>query len=273
MTVEVGEKGYVWTSVGKVHYRTYGRSGLAICLFHQTPLSSRLFQYCLPILGQTCRAVAFDTPGYGASDVPHERPSLSQYASWLREAVSGLGIQEFVAVGYYTGAAVAVEVAVQAKDHARGLVLSGTPLLSRSDLNNAAKGMDVGAAEISGDHVARLWRGIRGYLKDAGDGPQANAIAADTFAVFERHRWGFEAVRDYDLAAALSLVRCPTLFLSASGDTLEGADKKASQLVPTSRCQSVVGVRPNFPWTAPEVYAEAIVDFVEEIERSSAARG
>jgi len=62
--------GYVEARWGQVHYRASGSSGPWVALFHESPLSTAAFESVLQLLGTTCRAVAFDTPGYGQSDPP-----------------------------------------------------------------------------------------------------------------------------------------------------------------------------------------------------------
>ena len=63
---------YVGARWGQINVRHAGRSGPALMLFHESPLSSEVFSQSLPHLGRRLRVSAFDTPGYGASDPPPE---------------------------------------------------------------------------------------------------------------------------------------------------------------------------------------------------------
>src|SRR5690606_22193523 len=123
--------GYVDSDWGQVHYRTAGTSGPWVALFHESPLSSRVYDQVLPILGERARVVAFDTPGYGASDPPpRDGMEIPEYAAVLARAASALGMSDVVFGGVHTGASLAIEAARVFDRGARGLVLSGVPLFT-----------------------------------------------------------------------------------------------------------------------------------------------
>ena len=103
--------GYVDLPVGQVHYRRAGEAGPWVFLFHQTPLSSRMYEPTLPHLGKTCRAVAFDTPGYGGSAPPSGPTTVNDYATRLLAAIDTFTTGSFVLVGVATGCAVSLEIA------------------------------------------------------------------------------------------------------------------------------------------------------------------
>ena len=59
-----------------------------VVLFHESPLSSWIFERALPLLGQKLRAFAFDTPGYGHSEPPEYPLEIEAYAERLLAAVT-----------------------------------------------------------------------------------------------------------------------------------------------------------------------------------------
>jgi hypothetical protein len=58
---------FVETKSGRIHVACAGE-GYPVQLLHQTPRSWDEYRDVLPMLGQSFRAIAMDTPGFGASD-------------------------------------------------------------------------------------------------------------------------------------------------------------------------------------------------------------
>jgi hypothetical protein len=69
-----------------VHYRTAGEEGLALLLYHESPLSSIIYESALTYFSSSVRAFAFDTPDYGESAPPPGETEISEYATTLLEA-------------------------------------------------------------------------------------------------------------------------------------------------------------------------------------------
>ena len=104
--------GYVDTSWGQVHYRSAGNAGPWVGLFHESPLSSRVYEDVLVQLAPHCRAVAFDTPGYGSSALPPSATEeIPDYAEVLGQAAVAVGMKDAVFGGVHTGASIAIELA------------------------------------------------------------------------------------------------------------------------------------------------------------------
>src|SRR6056297_1818897 len=94
---------YVDTRWGQVHVRDTETAGPAIVLLHESPLSSAVYEPVLPALGLRMRAIAPDTPGYGASDGPDGQAEIRDYAATLLEAIDALGLERFAVAGVHTG--------------------------------------------------------------------------------------------------------------------------------------------------------------------------
>jgi pimeloyl-ACP methyl ester carboxylesterase len=72
-------------------------------------------------------ALALDLPGFGATPPPETGWSTSEYAGWLREILTDL--DRPVLVGHSFGGRIAVQLAADAPELVRGIVLTGVPLL------------------------------------------------------------------------------------------------------------------------------------------------
>ncbi len=109
----MSKRAYVELADGaQTHYRSRGGGGVPLILLHASPLSSAWMEPTMAALPEGVRAIAPDTPGYGASD-PLREPSedLSGYAAWLKEFIAALGFERAGVYGSSTGAQIAIEFA------------------------------------------------------------------------------------------------------------------------------------------------------------------
>lgn len=256
-------KGYVDVSFGQVHYRRAGDKGPWLFLLHQSPLSSKQFERCLPYLGRDCRAVALDTPGYGNSDIPEKPESLREYAVQLLEAVDGLGAVEFSLAGFHTGAGIALEIAaILPKRRLNKIILTGVPMLSPEQLQALLDSIALPNIREDGAHVGEEWSSRFSNWRDDGGLEQVHGAVVDALSVYARYRWGFEALLNHEPGSLLRGVQCPVLFVTSNLDSLRHEDSVASALCKDSQVVNLGSIPPQIPWTAPQLYASAITDFL-----------
>ncbi|MSO64971.1 MAG: alpha/beta hydrolase [Alphaproteobacteria bacterium] len=254
--------GYVDTARGQLHYRSSGERGPFVFLFHQTPLSSRMYERCLPHLGRYCRAVAFDTPGYGASDPPPGVPTVSDYASRLLEGIGALGADRFAVAGFATGSAVSLEIAMQAGPRVTHGVFSGMPLLSAARLRQFGLALGEASVKADGSHVLRVWEARTANYGPSNDLEQIQVAVAETLRVYERMNWGLLAVGQYDLRRSLQSLACPVLFLTAEHDKLAPENAAAAALIKGAQFAQFADVMPQLCWTVPQRYADTVAEFI-----------
>ena len=125
------KNGYVDTRWGQLHYRTMGNDGPTILLFHESPLSSVVYKYVIPLMAEVSRVYAFDTPGYGESSGPPREVEIPDYSTTILEGLDNLDLETFSVVGCHTGASIALEIAQQAgPNRTEKVVFSGLPVLT-----------------------------------------------------------------------------------------------------------------------------------------------
>ncbi len=252
---------------GQVHYRCTGQSGAALACFHQTPLSSRMYDRALPELGTRHRAFAFDTPGYGASTpIQPGPPTVEAYATQLVAAMDVIGLERVAVCGFATGAAIAVAVAHQLGQRATHLILSGTPLLSKSRLKMFAENLGEPNLEASGRHLNQVWDSRMENYGPGSDLDQVQMAVAETIRVYDRFNWGLHAVARYDLAATLRELDLPSLFISAEHDKLAPENSDAASLVRGARELFMPKAQPQVCWTDPERFAEEVTKFIGSVD-------
>jgi 4,5:9,10-diseco-3-hydroxy-5,9,17-trioxoandrosta-1(10),2-diene-4-oate hydrolase len=77
----------------------------------------------LPVFARDHRVVAFDLPGFGASEMPDGRISISGYARWLDALYEALGIDTAAVVGNSMGGFIGAELAIAFPARVERLVL------------------------------------------------------------------------------------------------------------------------------------------------------
>ena len=254
--------GYVDGEWGQVHYRTAGRTGPWIGLFHESPLSSRVFEAVLRQLDGQARVVAFDTPGYGASDPPPgPDQEIPDYARVLAAAASALGMNDAVFGGVHTGASLALEVPAEFDRGTTGLVLSGVALLSEDERARYLSGwtppvpVDAEGSQFSWavERYQRIWPGLTAEL--------LQVAAVEVLRVADRYDWGYRAAFRHDPAAPLAATDLPVLLLDAEFDLLADKDPLALELARDARLVTLPGLPGQPHLRAPDEYARELLSF------------
>ncbi|MCA9590666.1 MAG: alpha/beta hydrolase [Myxococcales bacterium] len=261
---------YVDTAWGQVHALRAGTSGPWIGLFHESPLSSQVFVQVLEHLAPHARAVAFDTPGYGAS-TPPDGPThdIPEYAAVLSEAAGRLGMDDAVFAGVHTGASIAIEVAHVFPAGVAGVVLSGVALYDEEERAAHIAGWtpkvpaDVDGAQFRWvvERYQRIWPDLSSEL--------LHTAAVELLRVKDRYDWGYQAAFRHDPAGPLAALEVPVLLLDAEFDLLADKDATAMELARDVRLEILKGLPGQPHLRAPATYARHVLDFA----RNHAAEG
>jgi len=107
----------------RVHALTSG-DGPPIMLFHASPMNSTSLIPLINELSDDYTVIAVDTPGYGLSEVPNEKPNgLGLYAAIIEDLRRQLNLSSFAIYGTATGGQIAVRYALEYPDHVVQLFL------------------------------------------------------------------------------------------------------------------------------------------------------
>lgn len=255
--------GYVTTRWGQVHYRTCGDAGPWIALFHESPLSSRAFDRVLPLLGGSCRAVAFDTPGYGASDSPPaDGVEIPDYARVLGEAMTAVGMHRPLLGGVHTGASLAIEAAPHAPGGAAGLVLSGVPLFTTEERAEFLRSWTP-QVPLDTPDAPFTW-GVERYRRIYGEDTPAEMVhlaVTELLRVPDRYDWAYRAAFRHDPGPTLAAFAGPVLLLDAEHDMLADKDPVALATARDARLVVVPGITGQPHLRAPARYAQEVAAF------------
>jgi pimeloyl-ACP methyl ester carboxylesterase len=206
----------------------------------------------LPVFARDHRVVAFDLPGFGASEMPDGRISISGYARWLDALYDALGIETAAVVGNSMGGFVSAELAIAYPARVERLVLVSAAGLTvehqRHDRTLAVlRTLDRRLAAYAGwlgtrsDTLARRPRarrmifGLVAHRPDLLPGPLvAEQIRGSGKAGFVP---ALDALTSYPIRDRLPEIACPTLIVWGTEDWLvpvRDADEFA-RLIPNAR--------------------------------------
>jgi len=189
-------------------------AGRPVVLLHQTPRSADEFRDVLPLLAAGgCRAIAVDTPGYGASD-PVEPPTIEAWAAAIADAVGPREGWPAVVVGHHTGGVVALELAASRPELVAGLVLSSTPYTDAAFRAERAGRPPVDAA--SDDPEALREARAPFYPRDRPD--LLDRFVRDALRAGPHRELGHLAVGTYRMEDAAPRVRARVLLVGAPED-------------------------------------------------------
>jgi len=228
------------------------------------------------------RAIAFDLPGFGYSEMPAEPISIPGYGETVDEVLGALGVEGPAAiVGSSMGGFIAAEVAISIPQRAERLVLVSAAALWNERLRARAL---VAASRISRvyspvlarrwQHIARLPRLRWDALRTAGiRDPRAIPPDLAYELLSGVGKPGFvdalHALYAYRIRDRLPEIACPTLVVWGAQDPIVplGHAFEYRELIPDSRV--VVFARAGHApmLEEPERFNAALLEFLREDDR------
>jgi pimeloyl-ACP methyl ester carboxylesterase len=227
-------------------------SGPPIVFIHGLSGSWQNWLEQVPVFARHHRVIAFDLPGFGASEMPEEKVSISGYGRFVNTLLDELGVGGAAVVGNSMGGFIGIELAIRFPERVERLVLVSAAGLSIEYLRNERALALLGVAEnrlaaytgwlaSRSDALARrpgarrLIFGIVAHRPERLPGP----LVAEQ--VRGSGKPGFlpalDALTDYPIRDRLGEIACPTLIVWGAEDKLvpaRDADEFA-RLIPNAR--------------------------------------
>lgn len=260
-------KGYVDSAWGQVHHHRAGERGPWVVLLHESPRSAMVYRSVLPRLAARTRAVALDTPGYGASDGPPEPGlPLGAYAARLLEALDALGVEEFVPVGMKTGSALGTELALQAGPaRVRRAVLyppdHHDPARAEHRARTWAPPIEPAA---DGAHLQRLWDKYLGIYGPSSPRDLTESVG-EILTNLDGYAGVYPAAFRYDSAAGLRRLvasGCSVLLFRPRGARMTADEPVEFADVPGTAVVEFP-VTGHFATRMPAEFAEHVLEFLD----------
>ena len=265
-TAVTARRSYVDAPTGQVHVYDTGGEGSPLLLFHQSPTSSIDFFGVFPALQAAgFRVIAIDAPGMGLSDALDRPTNMDDFVDAAFAVMDTLKIERADAVGFHTGAQIAVEAAARAPARFGKLVLYGIALTTDVERQafwdmivpheqEGAMHIPVPGGQNLKDRYARLEE--RFGPKTAQHMLMSNLMAGPTMW------YAHNAALTSDVAPAYAAVDHPILFITHPGEMLDAHSRAAHAMKPTSTLKVLDlcgGVAMD---NAPEAFAGAIMEFL-----------
>lgn len=151
-----------------VHFRRLSRPGAPVAvLVHGSPESASAVHGMARALAPWFDVIAIDTPGNGlSSPLPVPHPESSDYAAELLEILTDLGVTTFGIYGFHSGAATAMQVALQQPQRVRALALDGYPVWTEAERQDlVSRYCEVYPPTWNGSHLTQTWARLEEQLR------------------------------------------------------------------------------------------------------------
>lgn len=256
-------RGYLDLPHGQVHYRSAGSSTApALVVLHQQPLSSATYEPVMDLLaGHGIQVTALDTPGFGMSDATPRQWNMSEYAASVWQAVDALGLGTVHLLGQHTGALIAAEAALSARERVSGLIFQGIPLYTDEERAEKAKSYTPRyTTDVNGGHLKVIWDCIR-CLYPTISADSASRQVVEYLSVGPYYGAVYPAVFRYRVDPA-ALAGIPTLLLHGTEDILDRMNDLVTAAFPHAPLVTIPGGTDFVAEEQPEVFAAAVAEHV-----------
>jgi pimeloyl-ACP methyl ester carboxylesterase len=237
----------------------------------------------LPRLAEERRVVALDLPGFGQSDDPVDRITISGYGSAVNELAEHLDLGEFVLVGNSMGGFVAAETAIQFPEHVERLVLVSAAGITSSELRRepvmawGRMAMMAGARGVAEKRMAIVRPRIR-HLVYSSIMRHPSKIAPEMLwemsegAGRSAFRPALEAILDYDFRDRLGDIASPTLIVWGEEDMLVPVEDAAEyeRRIPGARRIVLKDTGHVAMIERPPTFNRHLIEFIAEPRRQQA---
>lgn len=234
--------------------------GTPLIALHQSPQSGSTFARFLPLMGGDRSVYAPDLPGFGWSDPPPSRPSVSDYAGAIADFCDSMRFKQVDVLGYGSGSFVAIELALTRTSVVRRLVCVGLPLASESERDAFRRAPWPVKPTEDGSYLAAEWQRTRA----TGVGLPIESLAR-SFAEKLRNGphawWGLQAALEFPARDRLGRVSQPTLIVRPRDEWWD-ATMRVRELLPRARILDLPDVGAEAFEVAPERLAEAAGEFL-----------
>jgi pimeloyl-ACP methyl ester carboxylesterase len=210
------------------------------------------------------RVIAIDTPGYGNSDVPGERPSVETYATAVPATLEHFGIDRVALLGHHTGAATACEVAATWPERVSKLILNGPPLYTEEErlAREQRAARQTVAPMPDGSHLLQRWQRRIAATPGWTDINAMQRGVVQTLVAGEYDWYGHLAAFEYRMMPRFLSLTVPTLILTNTGEDLYRFSLRAHELRPDFAFVALEGGTHDIVDEQPEAWANAVADFV-----------
>lgn len=249
-------------------------SGPLLMLFHGTLSGKEVFVDQMPRLAKRHRVVAFDWPGHGGTEFDPEGWTVEQLVDAIPKLIDGLGEQSAVIGGVSQGGAITMRAALRHPDRVDALVAmsAGPDRPGPEALATMTSLGDVLADGTDSERRAALDRLQRQWFHAPGWADAHPEVAQRELDLMLSHpRAAMRCVTALpstyvSIEDQLGEIACPTLIVWGEDDVRASWGPRMAAMVPDARLRTLAGAGHHVTLDAPEPTAEAIAEFLDELE-------
>ena len=187
-------------------------------------------------------AVAIDTPGFGQSFNPIDKPMIKDYSAWLVEAINSLEINHYHLFGHHTGASIAIQISLTEEQSVKSLTLVGPFLATVEEKAEMRKNISSNWSPTKdGSHLEKAWH-LAGEILGAKN--DLNLRQRETLDALRAHHSAEQihhAVWEYSDIDAYKKIQQPCLIMCAKDDVMYPFFSRAKEINPNSQMQVILG--------------------------------
>ena len=254
--------GRIATARGRIGYwESGGGCATPILFLHGVGSDKRIWSPQLEHFGQSRRAVAFDYPGYGESDLV-EGATRDDYAASILSAMDALDIQRSHICGLSLGGVVAIAMHAAAPERCASLIIADSFAVHPD--GQAIHDRSVAASQSMS--MRQLAEARAGMLLGSAATPELRAEVIDTMSAIEpdAYRLGAAAVWLADQSDRAARIDVPTLIIVGEEDgiTPPALSEELHRLIAGSRLERLAAAGHLANAEQPQAFNMAIESFL-----------
>jgi 3-oxoadipate enol-lactonase len=258
--------GAISTARGRIGFSEAGTgSGLPIIFLHGVGSDKSIWRPQLDHFGQNRRAVAFDYPGYGESDLI-EGATRDDFAASILAAMDSLGIERAHVCGLSLGGVIAIAMHAAAPDRCASLIVADSFAVHPD--GQGIYDRSVAASEAM--TMRELAEARSGVLLGSAATDELRREVVETMAAIDpaAYRLGAAAVWLADQKDRAAHISSPTLLIVGEEDgiTPPALSKELERLIPDSRLEVIGSSGHLANAEQPRRFNELVDRFLEEVE-------
>ena len=254
-------------SVNSPQFLDRGRGEPTLVFLHYFSGAAASWQWVIEHLASDFRCVALDLPGFGQAP-PLAEPSLETYSDFVWEALSALGIDQFVLIGHSMGAKIALQVAMSSLfAEPRQLILVAPSPPTQEPMPDDEKQRLLSFHPSQENAATTVDQATHIQLPTE---RRSLAIHTHTMAAESAWRWWLQVGMRHSIADQLHAIAAPVTVIASPDDPVIPFDVVQRDVIDRIAGATLVeqaGVGHLMPLEIPEKVANAIR---QQVEQSSA---
>ena len=250
----------------EMHYKETGQ-GTPLLLIHGLGSSARDWERQIPYFSKNYRVITYDVRGHGQTDKPAGPYGIPLFAQDTAEFMKILNIESAHVVGISMGGMIALQLAVNAPERIRSLVVvnTGAELIVRSFREFLMVLQRKLIVRLLG--MQKMGEILSGRLFPDPEHEELRKIFVEHWAENDprAYRDSMQALLGWSVTDKLGFIPCPTLIVSADNDYTPVEVKEAIVAkMPNAKLVVIPNSHHAVPVERPEEFNRIVGEFLAE---------